>query len=253
MAAPPTIGSSWAKVVEAEPASATANNRARSFFMVLISFRGECVEAVRLGAADSLAAALWERASWWMYAGPGEIGLRKTEKILRGVQCRSKQVAGQWLQAPGTSGIRAKGAASGNEGLRTDVQSIATLHRVFTIWTERGPVTATMQPAADSALIDRMRTGDEAALSILYDRYSAVLFGMLVRILRDQQAAEEVLQDLFLQLWRNAGQFDAARGSLPAWLMVIGRNRAISRLRGRRDRSRAVAGRAKAGRGASLF
>jgi len=97
-------------------------------------------------------------------------------------------------------------------------------------------VTATMQPAADSALIDRMRTGDEAALSILYDRYSAVLFGMLVRILRDQQAAEEVLQDLFLQLWRNAGQFDAARGSLPAWLMVIGRNRAISRLRGRRDR-----------------
>jgi RNA polymerase sigma-70 factor (ECF subfamily) len=81
-----------------------------------------------------------------------------------------------------------------------------------------------------------MRTGDEAALSTLYDRYSAMLFGMLVRILRDQQAAEEVLQDLFLQLWRNAAQFDATRGSLPAWLMVIGRNRAISRLRGRRDR-----------------
>jgi RNA polymerase sigma-70 factor (ECF subfamily) len=81
-----------------------------------------------------------------------------------------------------------------------------------------------------------MRTGDESAFSALYDRYSAMLFGMLVRILRDQQAAEEVLQDLFLQLWRNAGQFDAARGSLSAWLMVIGRNRAISRLRGRRDR-----------------
>jgi len=97
-------------------------------------------------------------------------------------------------------------------------------------------VTATMQPAPDSALIERMRTGDEAALSALYDRYSAMLFAMLVRILRDQQAAEEVLQDLFLQLWRNAGRFDAGRGSLPAWLMVIGRNRAISRLRGRRDR-----------------
>ena len=78
--------------------------------------------------------------------------------------------------------------------------------------------------------------GDEAALSTLYDRYSAMLFGMLMRILRDQQAAEEVLQDLFLQLWRNAGQFDASRGSLPAWLMVIGRNRAISRLRGRSNR-----------------
>ena len=97
-------------------------------------------------------------------------------------------------------------------------------------------MTATMQPAPDSALIERMRTGDEAAFSALYDRYSAMLFGMLTRILRDQQAAEEVLQDLFLQLWRNAGQFDAGRGSLPAWLMVIGRSRAISRLRGRRDR-----------------
>jgi RNA polymerase sigma-70 factor (ECF subfamily) len=81
-----------------------------------------------------------------------------------------------------------------------------------------------------------MMAGDEAALSTLYDRYSAMLFGMLMRILRDQQAAEEVLQDMFLQLWRNAAQFDAKRGSLPAWLMVIGRNRAISRLRGRRDR-----------------
>jgi len=97
-------------------------------------------------------------------------------------------------------------------------------------------VTAQPQLAPDSVLIENMRTGDEAALSTLYDRYSAMLFGMLVRILRDQQAAEEVLQDLFLQLWRNAAQFDAARGSLPAWLMVIGRNRAISRLRGRRDR-----------------
>jgi hypothetical protein len=48
--------------------------------MVLITFHGECVEADRLGAADLLAAALWERASWWVYAGSEEIGLRKTEK-----------------------------------------------------------------------------------------------------------------------------------------------------------------------------
>ena len=93
-----------------------------------------------------------------------------------------------------------------------------------------------MQQVTDSALIDRMMAGDESALSVLYDRYSAMLFGMLMRVLNDRQAAEEVLQDLFLQLWRNAGRFDAKRGSLPAWLMVIGRNRAISRLRGRRER-----------------
>jgi RNA polymerase sigma-70 factor, ECF subfamily len=97
-------------------------------------------------------------------------------------------------------------------------------------------LTALAQPAPDSALIAKMRTGDESALSALYDRYSPMLFGMLSRVLNDHQAAEEVLQDLFLQLWRNAGRFDPSRGSLPAWLMVIGRNRAISRLRGRRDR-----------------
>ena len=88
-----------------------------------------------------------------------------------------------------------------------------------------------MYPAPDSALVERMMAGDENALAALYDRYSGMLFAMLVRILRDTGAAEEVLQDLFLHLWRSAARYDAARGSLPAWLLVIGRNRAISRLR----------------------
>ncbi len=81
-----------------------------------------------------------------------------------------------------------------------------------------------------------MMAGDESALSALYDRYSGMLFAMLVRILHDPQAAEEILQDMFLQLWRGAARFDANRGSLPAWLMVIGRNRALSRLRTREHR-----------------
>ena len=81
-----------------------------------------------------------------------------------------------------------------------------------------------------------MVAGDEGALAALYDRYSGMLFAMLVRTLRDPQAAEEILQDLFLQLWRGAARFDATRGSLPAWLMVIGRNRALSRLRTREHR-----------------
>jgi RNA polymerase sigma-70 factor (ECF subfamily) len=97
-------------------------------------------------------------------------------------------------------------------------------------------VTASLQHAYDAALIQRMMAGDESALSLIYDRYSAMLFGMLIRILQDRGAAEEVLQDCFLQLWRNAAHFDTSRGSLPAWLMVIARNRGISRLRGRRDR-----------------
>jgi len=81
-----------------------------------------------------------------------------------------------------------------------------------------------------------MMAGDEGALAALYDRYSGMLFAMLVRIVRDRHAAEEILQDLFLQLWRDAARFDARRGSLPAWLMVMGRNRALSRLRTREYR-----------------
>ena len=96
-------------------------------------------------------------------------------------------------------------------------------------------MTAPTREGLDSLLVERMMAGDEDALAILYDRYAGMLYAMLMRILKDTHAAEEVLQDLFLQLWRNAAQFDSSRGSLPAWLLVIGRNRALSRLR-RRDR-----------------
>jgi len=98
-------------------------------------------------------------------------------------------------------------------------------------------MTALLQPIPDSALIERMMAGDEQALATLYDRYAGMLFGMLMRILKDTQLAEEVLQDLFLQLWRESGRFDATRGSLPGWLLVIARNRAISRLRGQHRRA----------------
>jgi RNA polymerase sigma-70 factor (ECF subfamily) len=107
---------------------------------------------------------------------------------------------------------------------------------VLLIRAEANSMTVAMQLNPDSALVERMMSGDEQALSALYDRYSGMLYGMLMRILRDQHAAEEIVQDLFFQLWRGAAQFDANRGSLPAWLMVIGRNCAISRLRRRENR-----------------
>lgn len=97
-------------------------------------------------------------------------------------------------------------------------------------------MTAPLQPVPDSALVERIMAGDEGALSALYDRYSGMLYAMLLRILKDTGAAEEVLQDLFLQLWRGAARFDASRGSLGGWLLVIGRNRALSRLRGKQRR-----------------
>ena len=89
----------------------------------------------------------------------------------------------------------------------------------------------TEQRASDAALIDRIVQRDQTALAALYDRYAGMLSSVLIRILRDAQTAEEILQDIFFQLWRNPSRFDAARGSLPGWLMVIARNRAISQLR----------------------
>jgi RNA polymerase sigma-70 factor, ECF subfamily len=85
--------------------------------------------------------------------------------------------------------------------------------------------------ASDAALIERIVARDETALAALYDRYAGMMSSVLNRILRDKPAAEEILQDVFYQLWRTAAQFDASRGSVPGWLVVIGRNRAISLLR----------------------
>ena len=93
------------------------------------------------------------------------------------------------------------------------------------------PQTERQSNAPDAALIDRIVQRDESALAALYDRYAGILSSVLNRILRDTQAAEEILQDIFYQLWRTAARFDASRGSLPGWLVVIARNRAISRLR----------------------
>ena len=87
--------------------------------------------------------------------------------------------------------------------------------------------------ASDGELIQRIVARDESALAALYDRYSGMLCAVVTRVLRDASAAEEVLQDVFYQLWRNATQFDPSRGSLPGWLLVAARNRAISRLRRR--------------------
>ena len=86
---------------------------------------------------------------------------------------------------------------------------------------------------SDAALIGRILGGDEIALGVLYDRYGALVFSVSQRIFRDTGAAEEVLQDVFHQLWRVAANFDLARGSLSSWLMVMARNRSIDRLRRR--------------------
>jgi RNA polymerase sigma-70 factor (ECF subfamily) len=86
----------------------------------------------------------------------------------------------------------------------------------------------------DSMLMSRIRAGDEDALATLHDRYSQVVYSVALRVLGETTQAEDILQEIFLQLWRNPQTFDSSRGSLGAWLAVIARHRAIDYLRRRR-------------------
>ena len=72
-------------------------------------------------------------------------------------------------------------------------------------------------------------------MATLYDRYSSIVYAVALRVLADTGAAEDILQEVFMQLWRNPAAFDSSRGSLGAWLAVITRNRAIDALRKRRS------------------
>lgn len=87
--------------------------------------------------------------------------------------------------------------------------------------------------SSDTALVSAMRTGDQSAMGLLYDRYSSIVYSVALRVLGDTGAAEDVLQEVFMQLWRNPAAFDSNRGSLAGWLAVIARNRAIDCLRKR--------------------
>ena len=83
-------------------------------------------------------------------------------------------------------------------------------------------------------LVSAIRSGDEQAMAQVYDRYSPIIYSVALRVLGDTGAAEDILQEVFLQLWRCPDMFDASRGSMPGWLAVIARNRAIDSLRKRR-------------------
>jgi RNA polymerase sigma-70 factor, ECF subfamily len=92
----------------------------------------------------------------------------------------------------------------------------------------------------DNELIRRVGAGDNIALMALYDRHSRQAFGLAFRILGDAATAEEVVQDAFLSLWRNAKSFDTSRGGVRTWLLTIVHNRAIDRIRAARSRASTV-------------
>ncbi|MCU1321387.1 MAG: polymerase, sigma-24 subunit, subfamily [Acidobacteriaceae bacterium] len=91
-----------------------------------------------------------------------------------------------------------------------------------------------MSTQDDGTLLLLLQRGDEAAMASLYDRYSKVVYSVALRVLRDPSAAEDVLQEIFMQIWRNPDGFVATRGSLGGWLAVVSRNRSIDALRRKR-------------------
>jgi RNA polymerase sigma-70 factor (ECF subfamily) len=91
---------------------------------------------------------------------------------------------------------------------------------------------------SDEQLLVAIQERDEGAIAALYDRYGGLAFGLSFRILNDRNAAEDVVQDAFLSVWRRAVSFEVGRGSVRTWLLSIVHHRAIDRLRGTAGRAR---------------
>lgn len=85
-------------------------------------------------------------------------------------------------------------------------------------------------------LLARASAGDQSAFRDFYERTSSKLFGVIVRILVERNESEDVLQEVYVTIWRKAAEFDSARASPVTWAVTIARNRAIDRLRARASR-----------------
>ena len=85
--------------------------------------------------------------------------------------------------------------------------------------------------AADDELLRRMAGGDEQALGIFYDRWNPLVHGVVLRILRQRDDVEDVVEETFWQAWRQASRYEGSRGSAQTWLLTIARSRALDRVR----------------------
>ena len=90
----------------------------------------------------------------------------------------------------------------------------------------------------DATLVHRLLRRDVSAFEEIYERHSRIVYSLVLRILRQGSTAEEVVQDVFLQLWRHSGQYDAHRGPFVPWLLTLARNRALDQLRLKGERQR---------------
>jgi RNA polymerase sigma-70 factor (ECF subfamily) len=112
--------------------------------------------------------------------------------------------------------------------------------------------TGPIPPEDAAALVARMAGGDREAFSRFYDAFAGAALGMIRRVLRDPTAADEVLQEVFWQVWQEAPRYDTRRGTPAAWVLVRARARAIDRLRSLRRREKTFVGPVDEGRARSV-
>jgi RNA polymerase sigma-70 factor (ECF subfamily) len=98
------------------------------------------------------------------------------------------------------------------------------------------PETGRAVESEDEALVRRMAAGDEQALGALYDRWHAIVHGVVSRLLRQPDDVDDVVEETFWQAWRQAARFDRTRGAVQTWLLTIARSRALDRVRAVRRR-----------------
>jgi RNA polymerase sigma-70 factor (ECF subfamily) len=99
--------------------------------------------------------------------------------------------------------------------------------------TDDAPTTSRRPPedVSDTELVEAMAAGDQAALGRLYDRFAPALTALGMRLLRNERDTEDLLHDVFLEAWRQAGDYDAGRGTVRSWLIMRMRSRALDRLK----------------------
>lgn len=95
-------------------------------------------------------------------------------------------------------------------------------------------------PENDNELLSRISSGDQAALSAIYDRYERLVYGLLCGMLKDTDDAEDVMQEVFAQVWRKADTYQEARGTARNWLLRIAHNRAINLIRSKRMQAKSL-------------
>ncbi|GAA3927137.1 RNA polymerase sigma factor [Hymenobacter algoricola] len=93
-----------------------------------------------------------------------------------------------------------------------------------------------MIPDVEELLVQRLRDRDESAMTLFYDKYSAALYGVILRIVKTEEVAEDVLQEGLVKIWHSFASYDPSKGRLFTWVLNVCRNLAIDKIRSRQYR-----------------